>query len=112
MDKHKQPELPSEQTGHPLLRNTTLVDEIIKRSNDRKEQEEFKIEELKQWKDCINGLAATPNGKLFLTSMIQFSQHFNGNAPIKDAAECKVRLAFYLKWVRPYLNRELRKEVE
>lgn len=103
------------QTGqHPLLNRLPQVDELLNRMAGKKERQEFKIEELEEWKRCINGLAATPNGQLFLRSMIQFSGLFvPGN--IRDTlgmVEDKCKAAFYLQWVRPYLDEQLRKEIE
>lgn len=119
MVKPKQPVSPQAegeeaQPLHPLLRNLSQVDELLKASAARKEQREFQITELETWRDCVNGLAASPNGRMFLQSMVQFSGLFDP-ANIRDTMKCVdvgVKSAFYLKWVRPYLNPDLRKEIE
>lgn len=99
---------------HPLLRGQQPADALLAAAMRRKEQKEFQIEELEEWKTCVNVLAATPNGKMFLRSMIQFSG-------VNDAPELSnpqrmvtntIKAAFYLRWVRPFINPDLRKEIE
>lgn len=99
---------------HPLLRGQQPAEALMAAALKRKEQKEFQIEELEEWKTCINGLAATPNGKMFLRSMIQFSG-------VNDAPELSnpqrmvtntIKAAFYLRWVRPFIQPDLRKEIE
>ena len=107
---------PTSEVGgqHPLLNRLPQVDDILKRLADKKERQEFKITELEEWTNCINRLASSPDGQLFIRSMIQFSGLYQpGN--IRDTlgmVEDKCKAAFYLQWVRPYLQDQLRKEVE
>lgn len=101
-------------TAHPLLRQATQVDEMLAAAAKRKEAKEFQIEELEVWKDAVNGLAATPNGRLFLKSMLQFTAHFEpvNTGSAQTMVERALKASFYLKWVRPYLNPDLRSAIE
>lgn len=99
---------------HPLLRGQNPAEALMAAAQRRKEQKEFQIEELEEWKKCVNGVAATPNGQMFLRSMIQFSG-------INDPPELSnpqrmvtntIKAAFYLRWVRPFITPDLRKEIE
>lgn len=104
----------TQQPLHPVLRNLSQVDELLKAANQRKEQKEFQITELETWKECVNGLAASPHGRMFLKSMLQFSGIFEP-ASVRDTMKCVdagIKAAFYMKWVRPFLNQDLRKEIE
>lgn len=111
---HNKPAEEEQAPLHPLLKNLSQVDKLIKASQERKDQQEFQITELEKWKDCVNGLASTPNGQLFLKSMLQFSGIYEP-ASVRDTMKCVdagIKAAFYMKWVRPYLNQDLRKEIE
>lgn len=99
---------------HPLLRGQQPAEALMAAAMRRKEEKEFQIGELETWKECVNGLAATPNGKMFIRSMIQFSG-------VNDPPELSnpqrmvtntIKAAFYLRWVRPFINPDLRKEIE
>lgn len=99
---------------HPLLRGQQPSEAFMAAAIKRKEQKEFQIEELEEWKKCVNGVAATPNGQMFLRSMIQFS---GVNEPPELGNPQRmvtntIKAAFYLRWVRPFINLNLRKEVE
>lgn len=99
---------------HPLLRGQNPAEALMAAATRRKEQKEFQIDELEEWKICVNGLASTPNGQMFLRSMIQFS---GVNEPPELGNPQRmvtntIKAAFYLRWVRPFLNPNLRKELE
>lgn len=99
---------------HPLLRGESQVDSLLAAARKRNEQKEFQITELEAWKTCVNGLAATTNGQMFLRSMIQFSgvndPPMLGNP--QSMVVNTIKAAFYLRWVRPYLSSDLRKDIE
>lgn len=99
---------------HPLLRGQSPADALMAAATKRKEQKEFQIEEFEEWKKCVNGVAATPNGRMLLRSMIQFSgvnEPPELNNPQKMVTNT-IKAAFYLKWVRPVLSPDLRREIE
>lgn len=111
-----QPETPGEDFSkqHPLLREGTQIDGFLQAAQKRKEAKEFQIEELEQWKACVNGLAASPNGRLFLQNMVKYTGR-NDPANIRDTmkmVDVGIKSAFYLTWVRPFLDPSLRKDIE
>lgn len=108
------PNLEEIANSHPLLRSALKSDELTERLRARKEEGEFKIEELEKWKLCVNGMASTENGQLFLKSMLQHSGIF-APASVRDTSrsiEAGIRAAFYMKCVRPFLNSKLREAIE
>ena len=98
---------------HPLNRSKSTADKLLAGIQARKEADEFKVEELEEWKKCVNGLTSTPNGRMFIKSMLQHSGHWGpvklvNQQPMVNA----IRADFYLRWVKPYLQPDLRKDVE
>ena len=99
---------------HPLLRQVTQADQLLAAQQKRQERKQFQIKELEQWKAALDGMARTPDGQLFLRSMIQFSGLFDPPS-MRDTikmVEDKMSAAFYLEWVRPFLKPALRMEIE
>ena len=109
-----EPEAENFDTAHPLMRHSPQVDNFLKAAEQRKQQKEFQIEELELWKDAVIGLAASPNGRLFLKSMIQFSGYFEpvNTGSAQMMIERAIKASFYLKWVKPFLSPELRSTIE
>lgn len=114
----KQPQQASHQADasqHPLLQQAIKVDEAMDRLRAAKEDKLFKDEELEQWKGIVIAMAASPNGQLFLKSFVQYSGLFHKSASIRDPngiVEQKLKLMFYIDWVRPFLSPELRSAIE
>lgn len=101
-------------TGHPLLKNEAQVMQMLKQWQNLENKEEVVIERIEEWKECVNRLASTPDGQHFLRMMIKFSGLFapaNSRDTVK-MVETVGKQAFYLTYVRPYLNLTLRKEIE
>lgn len=123
MVKHSKPESqPSEADGaqedfsraHPLNRNRTQVGDMLERSMQRQEANEFKVKEIAEWEMCVNAVASTPNGRMLLRSMLQYSGILDAptlNNPNKMVTNT-IKGSFYLTWIRPYLQPEVRKELE
>lgn len=124
MVKPQQPESPpSEGTepqaedfsrAHPLMRNRTQTDTLLEDALKRKSVDDFKIKEIAEWKLCVNAVANTPNGRMLLRSMLQYSGVLDApalNNPNKMVTNA-IKGAFYLTWIRPYLKPEVRKELE
>jgi len=112
---HSPQQAEDEQTPlHPLLRGKSQVEDLLNAAAKRKEHKEFQIEELERWKDAVNGLAASPNGRLFLQSMIKFTGLFEpaNRGDATKMVDSAVKATFYLKWVRPFLNPDLRSTIE
>lgn len=117
MAKGQQPQQTSNEAEiplHPVLRQQNSADKLLAAAAARRAQKEFQIEELEAWTQTINALAASPNGQIFLRSMIQFSGLFDVPS-MRDTIKMvddKMKAAFYLRWVRPYLPPDLRMELE
>ncbi len=99
---------------HPVLRQLTKIDEMTEALRSKREDKEFKIQELDKWKECVLALAGSTAGQMFLQNMNKFSGH---NDPVNtrdahDMAERAIKSAFYLKWIRPFLSPEQRSTVE
>ena len=111
------PEAPVEEdfsTAHPLNRHRTQTSDLLERALGRKDADDFKIKEIEEWKTCINSVASTPNGRMLLKSMLQYSGLLDApalNNPNKMVTNT-IKASFYLTWVRPYLKPEVRRELE
>lgn len=109
----KQP-APSRNTGHPLLRGESQALDYFAKLRENKEQLAMKAEELKEWKATLNRMASTKDGAQVLRIMIMLSG-WQQPGNIKDTVrmvEDNGRIDFYLRWIRPYLDATLRKEIE
>lgn len=108
------PTTPSTNTGHPLLKHGNIADEFMKTLAARDKAKEFKIEQIEEWKKAINRLAATSDGQLFIRAMLEFSGYHDDDAVINATkmVEDKGKQAFYKRWIRPYLEKSLRNEIE
>ena len=101
-------------TGHPLLRDAHVAQNLMKALQNRDKAQEWKVEQLEEWKASVNRLAASPDGRVFIRAMLEFSGY---NLPGDIGNTVKMvedngKQAFYKRWVRPFLSKELRIEVE
>lgn len=100
--------------AHPLMRHTTQSQELMEKALGRKTAHDFKISEIAEWKKCVNAVANTPNGRMLLKSMLQYS----GVLDAPDIANANkmvtntIKGSFYFTWIRPYLQPEVRRELE
>lgn len=110
----KKESMTDDNTMHPLMRGGSAIDDLLKRMGQREEQKEFQVEKLQEWKLCLNRLASTADGRYFLSTLVRFSGLFTpGN--IRDTVkmvEDNGKQSFYLRLVRPYLDTQLRKDIE
>ena len=123
MVKHSKPDSPQPSeapveedysTAHPLNRQRSQTQDMLERALSRKNADDFKIEEIKEWKLCVNSVASTDNGRMLLRSMIQYSGLMSPpevNNPNKMVTNT-IKGSFYLTWIRPYLEPEVRREIE
>jgi len=124
MVKHSKPESQPSEAGeappedfsrqHPLNRNRSQVSDMLERSMQREEANAFKIKEIAEWKTCINAVASTQNGRMLIRSMLQYSGILDApvlNNPNKMVTNT-IKGSFYLTWIRPYLEPDVRKELE
>jgi hypothetical protein len=101
-------------TGHPLNRHVRSGKAFLERLSAHQDMKDLKGEQLAAWKESINRLASTNDGQLFIKTMLVHSGLFapgsvaNANAMMEQ----KIRATFYNAWVRPFLNKQLRTEVE
>lgn len=101
-------------TGHPLLNQQHAATDLLKRLQSRDKVDEFKVDQLDEWRAAINRLAASDDGRMLLRAMLQFS-NYNVHGDISNTVkmvEDNGKQSFYKRWVRPYLDRSLRFEVE
>lgn len=100
--------------AHPLNRNRTQASDLLERALKRKDIDDFKIKEVEEWKLCVNAVASTQSGKMLLRSMLQYSGVMSPpevNNPNKMVTNT-IKGSFYLTWIRPYLQPDLKKELE
>lgn len=110
------PALPTRDTGHPLLNETTITN-LLQRAADRNhaEKQEALIEKIEDWKAALNRIASTPDGQLLLGNMFKFAGFFSPESNAGNGVrlvEMEGRRKFYSLYVRPYLEPKLRKEIE
>lgn len=100
--------------AHPLMRSLTQSQELLERQLGRKNIDDFKIKEVDQWKVCVNAVANTTEGKMLLKSMLQYSGVFNPPdiANANKMITNTLKGSFYLTWIRPYLETDVRRELE
>lgn len=83
----------------------------------RQEAEDAKIiaeGERQEWREAVNRIIETPEGKLFFEKMLKFIDPFEALEGInpQNMAEINGRRTFYFKFVRPYLEKHNRIKVE
>jgi len=116
MAKSKEPYQPAsiqDPGQHPVLQQLRNFDERVEHLKRGKGDMELTKEELEIWKKCVIGLASTPNGQMFIQSMVKHSGLFAlEEADAHQMVVGRIRSAFYRKWVRPFLTKEQRNNVE
>ncbi len=94
------------------------IDDIVKRISDARDnakaQEEVIIERAEEWKEAINRMLMTEDGKLFAKYLIKYCVVFkpsNAQNQIQLVEEnCKRKV--YLELFRPYLFSKTKQEIE
>lgn len=92
----------------------TTAEKLIASRVKNKEQKEKVIENMEEFKKALNGVAASPNGnyvlKIFIKALGVFAVKPNcdGMSLVKD----KALREFYLSFIRPYLDDEIRQDLE
>lgn len=100
--------------AHPLNRHRSQTGDLLEKALARKDADDFKIQEVEEWKRCVNAVASTQNGRMLLRSMLQYSGILDApklNNPNQMVTNT-IKGSFYLTWVRPYLTPEVRRELE
>ena len=103
-----------EGSAHPLHRNLSKVSEALERMAGKDAAEEKFIDDLEEWKKCVQSIAGSPNGTQFLKVMVR---HMGLYAPPNTANTVKMvedagKRGFYLNFVRPYLTATHKGEIE
>lgn len=101
-------------TAHPLMRHGNQTTDMLEKAMVRKDFDDFQIKEKEQWRIIVNSIASTQNGKLLFKSMIDYAGVL-APPPINNPAKMvtnSLKGAFYFTWIRPYLNPEVRKELD
>jgi hypothetical protein len=84
------------------------------RNKIREEAQRIALLKAERWKEIVNSIAATPDGKEFFKNMVAFCKVFslgdskNPTSLIEDNGLKK----FYIEAIRPYLFEDLRKDIE
>lgn len=105
---------PDKPNVHPLMRQASQAEDLLKRAAERTDFKEFQITEVEKWRGTVNALANSPDGQLFLKSMLQHSAFF-GDIPLAQSnrmIESRIRATFYMSCVRPFLTPDLRSTIE
>ena len=92
----------------------SIVEKMIEDKVQSKQTQAINKEKLDDYIKALNGVASTPNGQLVLQTLIESTGIFrvdsshNASKLVEDNGMRKV----YLQLIRPYLEPELRKQVE
>jgi len=93
---------------------TTTAEKLQAQQAEREHGEVIAKERAEEYRKAINGVAATPNGELVLKTFIKALGVFavkpnrDGMALVSD----KALRDFYLTFIRPYLDEDLRRNIE
>jgi hypothetical protein len=94
------------------------IDDIVKklseREEQRKKQQEVVIERADEWKEALNRLLNTDDGKLLAKYLIKFCRVFapdNSSNQI-ELVENNGKRKVYLELIRPYLFNQTIKDIE
>lgn len=101
-------------SAHPLHKNLSRVSEVMDRIAGKDAAEEKFIEDVEDWKKCVQSLAGSPNGTQFLKIMVRHMGLYaapNTQNTVKMVEDAGKR-AFYLTFVRPYLTATHKGEIE
>lgn len=97
-----------------MLNERNIVDALAKKAAEREKSQEVVIENIEEYKQALNMVFSTNEGKLVMKYLLRHSGIFNDDAQL-DAAklvEGKGRKSVYLKMIRPFLDKQLRMELE
>lgn len=92
----------------------STAERILSARDKALEDDTIKQNELAQWKQSINTIAESEHGQLLFSKMVKFMSLYSDFRGINPAtmAEVNGSRAFYLKYIRPYLEETNRQKVE
>lgn len=96
-------------------RNSNTVDKLLASRKERERKEAVAIENALEYQTALNGVAASPNGKLVFKTLIKACGVFDPDKEGSDGVALirqSERRNFYLKFIRPYLEPQQRQELE
>lgn len=100
---------------HPLVKTQSRIEKALNDLDKRKADDELLIEKIEEeWIPAVRGMASTPNGQVFLRMMVKASGLFTPGT-VRDthaSVDQKAKADFYLRHVRPYLDKSIRSEIE
>lgn len=92
----------------------STAERLIAQRMERERLEEVAIENEKEYKSALNGMAASRNGELFLKTLIKATGIFKDPQVLNPAGliEDKGMRKVYLRLIRPYLDPSIRAKIE
>jgi len=90
----------------------STAQKLLQDTEKKKDDELIKQEKLDEWRDCLNRMSETPDGEEFFKKMIKFLRLYESVDNPNTLFGLNERRKFYLKHVRPYLNRETLQRLE
>lgn len=93
---------------------TSTIEKLIERQLDKASFKRDLIKHKEKWKQLVNRVASTPDGKFFLQMLVTHSEIFNLDQVLNPAklVEDRGRKEFYLNHVRPYLDKTNKNKIE
>lgn len=90
------------------------VDEILSKHLERTKQEEIVIENIAEYRLALKRIFSKNEGKLMAKYMLKFMGLFADDPQLNPAGliEAKGRKSYYLKMIRPHLDKTLIMEIE
>lgn len=90
------------------------IDDMLDKAMERTKQAEIVIENQKEYALAVNRVFSTNEGKLVAEYMFKFIGLFDDPPLLNPAGliEEKGKKSYYLKMIRPYLEKKLRMEIE
>lgn len=97
-----------------MINEHSIVDAMAKREEERQKQQEVVIENIEEYRVALNRIFSMNEGKLLAKYLLRFCMVFNDDAQLNPAKliEDKGKRAVYLKMIRPFLDRQIKQEVE
>lgn len=100
--------------GDAKIEAKSILTKIAQDRENQKKVREIQVENEKEYMRALNGVAATPNGQIFLKQLIKCCKVFtvdeerDGVKLMEERGQRKL----YLKFIRPYLDITLRRNIE
>lgn len=96
------------------MSSPSIIDKLLDHQSERKKQEEQIIERMEEWKEAINRMFETNEGRMFAKYWLKSMGLFRMDSTLNPAQEIENRgmKAFYLRHVRPSLDRKIIMEIE